>query len=177
MPGVSSSYHLLEVVHSAAELLEHESRESCFCTWENCEYQGYLPGLLSRLTCHISFRHGQPCLPAGGRSAPIPPPRLRCELSRPPSQQIPGEPPVQHADLATNKWFSLLVEFKENGFQNLKKKTTNLYIYKKIMSEACWTLRSKHLLPRGMSFFLSAHPTHTFGLRWPSNWYASEMFI
>lgn len=51
--------------------------------------------------------------------------------------------PQNGTDLATNEWFALLLEFKENGFQNLKKTNKqNPLIYKKFMSEACWTLRS-----------------------------------
>lgn len=130
--GFSSSYHLLEVVHSAAKLLEHESLESCFCTWENREYQGYLPGLLSHLTRHVSLQRGQPRLPAEGRSACMPPrahfPVFAVSSSDPRASAFQASLECNSADIATNKCFSLLLEFNENSFQNFEKNHQHIYI-------------------------------------------------
>lgn len=115
---------------------------------EKTEYWGYLHGLLSHLTQHISLH---PYLPASG----YPP----CCYPASTSPSVPwahltprtvNSRQASHADLATNKCFSLLLEFKENNLQNFGKKpktnkkipTEILWCIYTFMSEDCWTWRS-----------------------------------
>lgn len=138
---ISSSYHLLELVHSAAQLLEHESLENCFCTRENCEHQGNLPKLLSHLNMSC-FIMAQAALLAGWwgfglRAALRSPPRLCCELISPLSQRIPGEPPVQQCRPCYKQVFFIIVGVSGKWFPELWKKNTTtttkpiyIYIYK-----------------------------------------------
>lgn len=112
--GFSSSYHLLEVVTPVAELLDHESLKSCFCTWENWMLELFAwvaepPHTAHLITALFAFQWVNTLLPPCTPS-PV------CALSSSDPQHSEFQASIQcsNSDLATNKCFSLLLEFKEN---------------------------------------------------------------
>lgn len=101
--------HLLGVLTPVAELLEHESLKSCFCTWEN-----WITGVICMggwATSHSTFHHSPVCLPVGVHPAASlhPPPHLCPELFWPPRQWVPGKHPMQQFRPCCKQVFFIIV--------------------------------------------------------------------
>lgn len=133
-----------------AELLEHESLKSRFCTWEI-----WIPGLFAWVAKPPHTVHFITALFACQQVSTLLPPCTHLPIyvlssSDPQDSEFQASIQCNNSDLATNKCFSLLLEFKENSLQNFgeKKPIKNnqnplVYIYiHTFMSEDCWNWRS-----------------------------------